>query len=139
MGIFNKIRGGAGSNHYSGRNDYPYAGDGAPAQPTYGGNDFANEVSSAPKAKPAPVEAPPGGSQRYQIHGGGGDYLQVTKMDGKHNITRYGSKGESQYQTKGADFHHDTETGEASWGGGKDHLGMGGSGKLKMSSGPYNY
>jgi len=31
MGIFNKIRGGVGSDHYSGRNDYPYQGNGAPA------------------------------------------------------------------------------------------------------------
>lgn len=106
--------------------------------PAYSGNDFANEVASAPKSV-YQDNMSANKTQRYQIHGGGGDYLHVTPTgDGKHDINRYGSKGEIQYQTKGAGFGHNAETGEVSWGGGKDHLGMGGEGKLKMSSGPYD-
>lgn len=136
MGIYNKIRGGVNSNHRSGRMDYPYAGDGSPA---YSGKDFANEVSSAPKAgkSSAPSAAP--SSQRYNVKDGGGDYLRVTPTGGDYNdVSRYGSTGDLKYSTKGARFGHDAKTGMASWGGGKDHGGMGGKGQLSIADGPYN-
>jgi hypothetical protein len=129
MGIFNKIRGGAGSNHYSGRGDYPYAGDGAPAQPTYGGNDFANEVSSAPKAGPAPAQPAPSGRGKYKIHGkDGGGYVTTTPSQGKegrHDVTYWSDDNKEQYSVSGANFQHDADKGTASFYGGKEQ----GSGK----------
>lgn len=119
MGIFGrKMRGGAGSNHFSGRMDYPYAGDGSPAP--------------AQPSTPAPPAA-----QRFNIKGGGGDYLNVTPVEGgMHNVSRYGSTGELKYSTKNAMFDYDQKSKTAGWYQGSDHGGMGGKGQLEVD-GPY--
>lgn len=123
MGIFGrKIRGGSGSNHMSGRMDYPYAGDGSPAP-------------KAPAQPEAPAGPPP--STRYNIKGGGGDYLHITPNEGgTHNVSRYGSKGELKYSTKNAWFDHDKKSNTVGWYAGRDHGGQGGKGQLEIWGDP---
>lgn len=123
MGIFSKQRGGTGSNHHSGRMDYPYAGDGRPK---------ATSAPSAPQAA-APAPSP---AMRYNVEGGGGDYLLTTpRGDDKYDVSRYGSDHSLKYNTEGAYFGRDEKTGMASWSGGKDMGGLGGKGNIKVSSG----
>jgi len=147
MGIFNKIRGGAGSNHYSGRNDYPYAGDGAPSQPADNGAD--EWVRDASSNRPTKHEFPsdlythritdgnfsketmspqsgaasaPSGRGRYLLKGGG--YIRTTPTagkEGRHDVTTYSDDHKPQYSVSDASFHHDEEAGTASFFGGVDY------------------
>lgn len=123
MGIRNRIRGGAGSNHHSGRMDYPYAGDGSPK-------------ASAPASSPASAPAPAPSAMRYPVHEGGGDYLQVTPTgDDKHTVSRYGSDHSLKGSVEGAYFGHDTKTGMASWQSSSDPKGHFGTGNIKVTGG----
>lgn len=118
MGIKNTMRGGSGSNHHSGRMDYPYPGDGKPA--------------AAPQASPASTPAP--SSMRYPVHEGGGDYLQVTPTgDDKHTVSRYGSDHSLKGSVEGAYFGHDAKTGMASWQSSSDPKGHFGTGNVKVT------
>lgn len=125
MGIFGrKVRGGAGSNHFSGRMDYPYAGDGAPA-------------AKAPAQTPAPAGPPP--SKRYNIQGGGGDYLHVEDVgDNYYSVTRFGASGERQLHAPRAQFGFDAQKKTASWIDSKNPNAYGGRGMdIPISGGPY--
>lgn len=145
MGIFNKIRGGAGSNHYSGRNDYPYAGDGSPApqmytwgnqppknepRPNSDADDWANESAGlrpssgtkAPQSNAGSAQPTPSGRGRYLLKGGG--YVRTTPTagkEGRHDVTTYSDDHKPQYSVSDASFHHDEETGTASFFGGVDY------------------
>lgn len=124
MGIFGrKIRGGAGSNHMSGRMDYPYGDTGAPAPRA--------------AAQPAPAGPPP--SKRYNIKGGGGDYLHVEDVgDNYYSVTRFGASGERQLHSPRAQFGYDEKEGTASWIDSKNPNAYGGRGKdIPISGGPY--
>jgi len=135
MGIFNKIRGGAGSNHYSGRNDYPYAGDGAPApsQPADNGADewvrdaSSNRPSGGNYSKEtmspqSGAASAPSGRGRYLLKGGG--YVRTTPTagkEGRHDVTTYSNDHKPQYSVSDASFHHDEKAGTASFFGGVDY------------------
>lgn len=112
MGIFNKIRGGAGSNHRTGRMDYPYAGDGSPAQP------------AQPKQPAQPAQPAPSGRGKYLIHGSaGGGYVTTTPSQGKedrHDVTYWSHDNKEQYSVSGARFKHDADEGTASFYGGTE-------------------
>ena len=131
MGIFNKIRGGAGSNHRTGRMDYPYAGDGSPAQPANtDADDWANEAAGlrpssgtkAPQSNAGSAQPTPSGRGRYLLKGGG--YVRTTPTagkEGRHDVTTYSDDHKPQYSVSDASFHHDEETGTASFFGGVDY------------------
>lgn len=119
MAIRNTMRGGSGSNHKSGRMDYPYPGDGSPKPAA---------SASAPQSSPA--------SMRYPVHEGGGDYLQVTPTgDDKHTVSRYGSDHSLKGSVEGAYFGHDAKTGMASWQSSSDPKGYFGTGNVRVTGG----
>jgi hypothetical protein len=118
--------------------DYPYGDNGAPDiwsndpfATTPGTNNLVSPPKSAPASAPTQKEAP---SMRYQVKGGGGDYLLATPTadEGFHNVSRYNSKGDLQYSANNARFNFDQKSGKAGWYGGKNHGGMGGAGELDI-------
>ena len=164
MGIFGrKMRGGAGSNHFSGRMDYPYAGDGtpdpftspspakftpypadydpftAPSKPDAEGRVSAPAITKKPSAPEAPATAGPLPSKRYNIQGGGGDYLHVEDVgDNYYSVTRFGASGERQLHSPRAQFAFDAQKKTASWIDSKNPNAYGGRGMdIPISGGNY--
>ena len=132
MGILNKIRGGSGSNHHSGRMDYPYPGDGKPKSAAP--DPFTGPSSPKPSTPAAPASTPAPSSMRYPVHEGGGDYLHVTSTgDDKHTVSRYGNDHSLKGSVEGAYFGHDSKTGMASWQSSSDPKGYFGTGNVKVT------
>jgi hypothetical protein len=123
MGIFNKLRGGAGSQHQgSGRMDFPHANP-APQMYTWGNQPPKNEPR--PNSDNTAFSQPaPSGRGKYLIHGSaGGGYVTTTPTQGKedrHDVTYWSNDDKEQYSVSGARFKHDADEGTASFYGGTE-------------------
>jgi len=136
MGIFNKIRGGADSNHRTGRMDYPYAGDGSPAPQNeprskhelpsdlYTHRITDGNFSKETMSPQSGAASAPSGRGKYLIHGSaGGGYVTTTPSQGKedrHDVTYWSNDNKEQYSVSGARFKHDADEGTASFYGGTE-------------------